>query len=243
MSASKDIALTADVSFSGKPGDTWAALRALQAGIGAAADKVRDEVLAPFSDEAGVNSYKTPLGKVYSSTKEERVEILPSADLMDWLRENQDHSPDRENNVVQPAIVPEHYEDQFDDRQVEQAMSAMAPWGASDLAVLRERARIVLRAALRARLVPEKVAPWVIPYLTERAKIVHATGPGFGDDDPTTDQSYVIDSVSGEEWPWATVVPESVTWNVRLTDDVKIAAGNAILERIDTVTAMLELEK
>jgi len=52
----------------------------------------------------------------------------------------------------------------------------------------------------------------------------------------------VIDPESGEVIDFAMVVPQKEHWTANLTDDAKASAANAMLERLDSVTEILELE-
>jgi len=209
-----------------RPGDVWAAFRALEAGAKAAADVVLEDV-REVAEETGSSTFKTPFGKVYSSTTEAKVQILVSAALMEWVAENYPTDPDTGSQ----SIIPEHHEDLFDERQIDQASNAMASmYPRLSKMAARESALSVLRAAFRPRLVPEKLAPWVIPHLIERAKITKGSH-GVPD--------YVVDSETGEEWPWATVVPEVVKWNARLSDQSKMDAANAVLDQLPAVVGML----
>lgn len=103
--------------------DAYMALRALGAGMTAAADQVLAEV-REVAGQTGSNSFQTPFGKLYSSTYGAKVEILPSATLMEWVAENL--LPEHAGAGGAAPIVAEHYEDQFDERQIEQAANRYA---------------------------------------------------------------------------------------------------------------------
>jgi hypothetical protein len=235
-------------SLTVRPADAYAALRVIADAAKAAAEVVLEENVVPAAAAVGATTFTTPFGKVYTSTTEAHVEILASGDLRAWLVENLPEHPDNKNLPVRDdrlrSIIPEHDEDTFDEHQLRRAVKAYV---ASSVACGEEDAEVVvvkiLRAAFPPRTVPEQIAGWVIPYLTERARIVTTVGPGDGDDDYHEDRYSVVDGVTGEEWPWATAVPKKVTWNGRFDKEKKAETTGLILEQVNQFATLVGVKE
>jgi hypothetical protein len=223
-----------------RPADAYAALRVIADAAKAAAEVVLEENVVPAAEAVGATTFTTPFGKVYTSTTEAHVEIVASGDLRAWLVENLPF----ENPFGAKSIIPEHDEDTFDEHQLRRAVKAYV---ASSVACGEEDAEVVvvkiLRAAFPPRTVPEQIAGWVIPYLTERARIVTTVGPGDGDDDYHEDRYSVVDGETGEEWPWATAVPKKVTWNGRFDKEKKAETTGLILEQVNQFATLVGVKE
>jgi len=218
-----------------RPADAYAALRVIAEGAKAAADVVLEQNVVPAAAATGASTFKTPFGKVYTSTMEAHVEILTSADLRAWLKENLPF----ENPFGALSIVPEHQEDTFDVHQLRRATKALQEYADGDIEDCVTLAEVVLRAAFPPRTVPERIAEWVIPYLTQRAKIMTWTNP----EDKADVRHTVIDSETGEEWPWATAIPEKVTWAGRFDKEKKNETAGLILEQVNQFATLVGVKE
>ena len=230
-----------------RPADAYAALRVIADAAKAAADVVLEENVVPTAEATGTSTFTTPFGKVYTSTSEAHVDILSSADLRAWLVENLPYDP-REGREEVLSVVPEHDEDTFDEHQLRRAVTAVESVSSPvfEKVFARTIALAALRAAFPPRTVPEKIAEWVIPYLTERAKIVTWEEPGPDETHPDRDRSsrlVVVDSETGEEWPWATAVPKKVTWSGRFDKEKKAETAGLILDQVSQFAKLVGVKE